>query len=1171
MNQFWAAVICLLSLSLIGCTTIENNASIELIVLDQQSQPIANAQATIKNQMSQRIIFVGQTSADGKLTTPIDIGVYEITVEKEGFESSTQQTSVSLNETKKVIVNLVANQPTFNFSCEITNPTQQNPVTKNATDSTPIEFSIKNEGSQPIEVNYRIQIFNSDKNYGFYEGNWPNGNITLNSNETKRLNQNASWENQPNGNYNVGIFWYDQEGNYTNISCGQKDSISIQSPVFSLCGNNYCDSTETAESCPQDCLTNFCPTDPSTKDNTTNQSLSIQPIISKENLAQLALSDSSKAEELTNQLLQEKSNQVGSLVIERKREMIKLAENNPSEFLRLAQLTKNDLKELNKISTGTIEEEKSITGFLEVMEKSHAHDSLEKEKTPHQEDGPAFDYFVVEGNKKTKITFADKTTPPAISGAQVKVSGVSLENYLVTTSATTRGFQVIKANTEPIIRTYKIGIVFTRAPNGTDGPEDHQVEKIMQDVNHYFYEVSYHQTTITWQLFGPYETEGEQPPQLYTLENISQGEIDLSEFDSIILVDERSCGACGTVGKIYVQSPNSPNCTENTNTCDRIGVVWEDPAAFNMANINVHELGHNLGMWHANRIRCLQSTVQESLYPEGNCYSEQYGDVFDVMGVGNLNANFNLPHQETIGWLRGDAIATINSSGTYDLFPMTSNSNPKAIKVPVKFDDSGQPTQYYYLEYRTPQGFGDVFSNSEIDEGVQIRKTGYESGDGGGGDTHQIDAHGIESKDTYPNHSAVSVGEAFNDSADGFSITVLEASDIKTTANIRIPSIQCTRNPITIIISPTTQITNVLTSETVHLNFSIKNNDSYNCSDRQIILQTDDINPNITGSTEYRPNISGSTEYPTKLLAGQSLNGTISIYNNDHHSQITTSFKIIDIQRGDEVTKTMQVTYVGNRVGEPLRDTHARAFLYSDDGLGIYVLDDKGKIHNDGATTNLYLNSPDFSNNNFPKAVSFTNSIAQHQLVIVDSTGQLYKAGMYSDKIFNEEINLKCTPASSVKIRGEPYDNPAILDKKGTLWWLGGAQGNRSYHYAQYCATTENSIDFITHEWTPIILDKSGNLQSCGDNNLPDGYLVFNQPVNLSGDRFMVAMDIDLDKGVYAVDSYGKVYTTGTAQNLGDHDYGRNMVRDIKLKPDKSGYGILLEDGQVIEYPTSTR
>jgi hypothetical protein len=137
--------------------------------------------------------------------------------------------------------------------------------------------------------------------------------------------------------------------------------------------------------------------------------------------------------------------------------------------------------------------------------------------------------------------------------------------------------------------------------------------------------------------------------------------------------------------------------------------------------ITIHEMGHNLGLHHANSYSCTSngSTVTIS----NNCTSWEYGDPFDVMGSGGAHHNSGW-HLQKLGVLAPSDIKTITQSGTYTLHSaLTQTSEPSTLRIPRTYGPNGSVLDYYYLEIRQPGGVfeSDYMSFEPAVSGILIR------------------------------------------------------------------------------------------------------------------------------------------------------------------------------------------------------------------------------------------------------------------------------------------------------------------------------------------------------------------------------------------------------------------------------------------------------------------
>lgn len=129
-------------------------------------------------------------------------------------------------------------------------------------------------------------------------------------------------------------------------------------------------------------------------------------------------------------------------------------------------------------------------------------------------------------------------------------------------------------------------------------------------------------------------------------------------------------------------------------------------------SVLAHELGHNLGLHHANSLLC--PTRQDAVYsrrdgwPAG-CLAREYDDLFDVMGFsgpGFGEGNLNGPHVDVMGMQPG-AVRRIGE-GTTQAFiaPVGHIDTERRI---LRIDDPGG---VYYVEYRAPNGRDSAALNS---------------------------------------------------------------------------------------------------------------------------------------------------------------------------------------------------------------------------------------------------------------------------------------------------------------------------------------------------------------------------------------------------------------------------------------------------------------------------
>ena len=131
-----------------------------------------------------------------------------------------------------------------------------------------------------------------------------------------------------------------------------------------------------------------------------------------------------------------------------------------------------------------------------------------------------------------------------------------------------------------------------------------------------------------------------------------------------------------------------------------------------------HELGHNLGLEHANYLECYRGKVKVVIAKPSGCQILEYSDLSDAMGNGPGAGWFSGPKLARLGWLTSTQLRSNvkASSATYTLHPMAGSSrSTKVVKI------KASATRTYWVEYRRRVGLDDELESSLT--GVQVRVT----------------------------------------------------------------------------------------------------------------------------------------------------------------------------------------------------------------------------------------------------------------------------------------------------------------------------------------------------------------------------------------------------------------------------------------------------------------
>lgn len=113
------------------------------------------------------------------------------------------------------------------------------------------------------------------------------------------------------------------------------------------------------------------------------------------------------------------------------------------------------------------------------------------------------------------------------------------------------------------------------------------------------------------------------------------------------------------------------------------GSIWINGAP--LPDVLSHELGHNLGLGHANTARCTVGSTRVSLAtPLGSaCAISEYADRADVMGIGTtkVTGNLNTAFADHLGFAQVHPAST--GTATLDLAPLANSTALRSIAVPV--------------------------------------------------------------------------------------------------------------------------------------------------------------------------------------------------------------------------------------------------------------------------------------------------------------------------------------------------------------------------------------------------------------------------------------------------------------------------------------------------------
>ncbi len=188
-----------------------------------------------------------------------------------------------------------------------------------------------------------------------------------------------------------------------------------------------------------------------------------------------------------------------------------------------------------------------------------------------------------------------------------------------------------------------------------------------------------------------------------------------------------------------------------------------------------HELGHNLGLQHAQAWnRCDAGTY----YGASNCNLVDYGSPNDMMGTGG--GEVQAYAKERLGWLGttdSNGILNVTSSGSYTLAPYEGTTGTRALKLLREAESTGSTTAWYFLEYRQPLGF-DIGDTANTDGVLVSVATSAKQ-------PHLLDM--TQSTATRVD-ARLAPGSTYVDGVNGISVTTVSASDAGAVVTISLPT-----------------------------------------------------------------------------------------------------------------------------------------------------------------------------------------------------------------------------------------------------------------------------------------------------------------------------------------------------------------------------------------------
>ena len=543
---------------------------------------------------------------------------------------------------------------------------------------------------------------------------------------------------------------------------------------------------------------------------------------------------------------------------QRRQLLAELARSNPAEVLRVA-IPEDKQKGMPAEVLAKLEQNVELDGELQVVYEDYEngeHKLRHFLKTPF---GERFELRLANAQREWR------------SGLSVRAQGVLLEKsggvndplqgdlvvsdddsglLLLADGATTSASGELAQdlpNATGAQRTLAILVNFQDKPSDKPWTTAQANSLVFGDASNFFRENSNQQTWLTGDVAGWYTIavnstvcDGFAIEQKAKAAAQAAGYV-LSNYERFLMIFPQN-SACGYSGMGQVGAMPSTSWIHNSLTLRTVA----------------HELGHNLGLYHARAMDCGDTTLGSS------CTTQEYGDTLDIMGYSGTVGHFNGFSKERLGWLSSGNLVNVSSAGSFSLKPSSATSaSAKVLKIANGVDSSGAP-RYYYVEYRQPQGFDAQISNrgvidaNNIFNGVTVRQASPSNANSGLLLDLTPGSNFIDMKD-----AALTGGRSFSDSGMTLTTQATDSNQALVTVDFNggggsAPT--CTRNAPSVSMTPG-QSTWLTAGSSFDYSVTVTNKDSSACAGSSFSLSAgkpSGWSTSLPGSLSLAPGASAS-------------------------------------------------------------------------------------------------------------------------------------------------------------------------------------------------------------------------------------------------------------------------------------------------------------------------
>ncbi len=405
--------------------------------------------------------------------------------------------------------------------------------------------------------------------------------------------------------------------------------------------------------------------------------------------------------------------QMLAVATDRKNKLTEIIDEDPASFLRQATLADkrnefpDQIKEL-------LEEKKNLQGDLYT---SH-FDNLEGKG---QGSSPV--YVLRDSNQGDFEVFLTQKPDGQVSGSNVIIQGVAIGKRMATAD-TVRNLNPLFQNPLGVKKLAIFLINFSN--NSYKGYDRDRIKDTFfsgngRSINTVLKEMSFNKLSITGDVFGYYTLDPKSDRCDFELfswkdalfdqirakneENLDQ-KIDLDAYDDYVLIFN-SPGVCNYGGFGLAGNRTKP------------GIVWIFDSGYSIST-QVHELGHTLGIAHANSLICIPKVIDDydkCLHQDPQTkMGNEYGDPYDTMGRSFSTYHFNGPHKVALYWIDDDQVQKVTQNGTYKISGNVEEATKGIQVLKIAKPDTDES---YYLSYRQKIGL-DSFLPTEFTQGASL-------------------------------------------------------------------------------------------------------------------------------------------------------------------------------------------------------------------------------------------------------------------------------------------------------------------------------------------------------------------------------------------------------------------------------------------------------------------